>query len=56
MEDMKVFMYFLDCFYCAVLRISPGQVENYQLFISFAGLRSQYSKRYKHAGTSYILF
>ena len=44
------------CFHCSVLRISPGQVENYQLFVSFAGLRSQYSKRYKHAGTSSIFF
>ena len=36
---------FFVCFYCSVLRISPGQVENYQLFVSFAGLRSQYSTR-----------
>ena len=37
-----VIMLFLVCFHCSLLRISPGQVENYQLFVSFAGLRPQY--------------
>ena len=36
----------------SVLRISPGQVENYQLFVTFAGFSPKYSKRYQHPGTS----
>ena len=35
-------IYFLVCFHCSVCRISPGQVQNYQLFVSFAGLSQQY--------------
>ena len=56
MVGLKVFIKFLECFHCSVHRISPGQVENNQLFVILAGLRSQYSKRNKHVGTSSFLF
>ena len=39
-------------FHCSSLRKTPGQVQIYQLFGSFAGFSTQYGKRYKHAGTS----
>ena len=42
MVDIEVSMLVLVCFPCSVLRISPGQVGNYQLFVSFAGLSQQY--------------
>ena len=32
MAYIEVLMLFLVCFHCLVLRISPGQGQNYQLF------------------------
>ena len=52
MVYIHVIMYFFVCYHHSVLRISPGQVQIYQLFGSFAGFSTQYGKRYKQTGTS----
>ena len=47
-------MLFSVCFHCIVFRKMPGQLQKYQVLVTFAGFSPQYGKRYKHAGTSSI--
>ena len=39
---IEVIRLVLVCFHCSVIRKTPGQVQIYQFFVSFAGFSTQY--------------
>ena len=50
MMDIDIFMSFLINLRQSSLRINPGQPQNNQLFLAFAGFSQKYSKRLPACG------